>query len=198
MNVVLDVIKRKGIAESVMYGIVYMVGCVRSFVYGSFLRVRGYRLDAGVSLSQGNRFFQSHYGNIRIGKGTRLGRYTRLDAGYGGKINIGKNVLVDDYAYISAQEHISIGDETHIAAFTFITDFNHGFNRRDVPIHTQQCEVAPVTIGSDVWIGAHSSILKGVTIGDGAIVGAGSVVTKDVPPYTIVAGSPAAIIKRRP
>ncbi len=58
-------------------------------------------------------------------------------------------------------------------------------------------ELAPVIIGNDVWIGANVVIMNGVTIGHGAIIGATSVVTKDVPPYTIVAGSPARVIKSR-
>ena len=75
---------------------------------------------------------------------------------------------------------------------------NHGMDRTDIPMWKQQStEVEPVVIGNDVWIGARVIILPGVHIGDGCVIGAGSVVTKDVEEYTVVAGNPAKFIRKR-
>ena len=75
---------------------------------------------------------------------------------------------------------------------------NHAFSRTDIPMNQQgMSEVRPVTISDDVWIGANVIILPGVCVGRGAIIGAGAVVTKNVPEYAIVAGNPAKIVKYR-
>ena len=74
----------------------------------------------------------------------------------------------------------------------------HKDDRVDIPMREQgMAEVLPVTIGNDVWIGSRVIILPGVTIGDGCIIGAGAVVTKDVPPYSVVGGVPGRIIRKR-
>ena len=79
----------------------------------------------------------------------------------------------------------------------FITR-NHSFERVDVPMREQgYSEEKPIVVGDDVWLGYGAIILPGVTIGDGAIIGAGTVVTKDVPPYAIVGGNPAKVIRFR-
>ncbi len=75
---------------------------------------------------------------------------------------------------------------------------NHRFDRVDIPMMFQgNVEYGPVEIGNDVWIGSRVIILPGLKIGEGSIIGAGSVVTKDVMPYSIVAGNPAKLIKMR-
>lgn len=75
---------------------------------------------------------------------------------------------------------------------------SHGFDRTDVPMYRQvEADPKPVVIEDDVWIGARAILLPGVTIGEGTIVGAGSVVTKSVLPYSIVAGNPARIVRSR-
>ncbi len=146
----------------------------------------------------GNIFFFSKARHISIGKNNRFGRDTRCDAGYDGKITIGNDVLIDDHCFITSQNLIEIGNHVQISAYCFITDFNHNFSSRKVPINMQGCSSEPVIIEDDVWIGAHSIILPGVKIGKGSIVGAGTVVTKSVRPYSIVAGNPAKEIKKRP
>ncbi len=98
---------------------------------------------------------------------------------------------------IVCQERIEIGKNTMIAAYCYIVDADHGFDDANAPIREQGLRVRPVRIGNDVWIGTHSIILRGVTIGDGAIVAANSVINRDVPPYTVVAGVPARVIKYR-
>lgn len=115
----------------------------------------------------------------------------------GGKLVIGDNVGISG-STICATKSVIIGDNTMIGSGCLITDTDsHSSNyleRRKGQLHDDNAR--PVIIGRDVFIGTRSIILKGVTIGDRAVVGAGSVVTKDIPSDSVVAGNPAKIIKR--
>ena len=110
----------------------------------------------------------------------------------GGKLILGKNSYMNE-SLIQCANSISIGDDCAIAGDVLIqdTDFHPilGDDGKPKPISK------PIKIGNKVWICAKSIILKGVSIGDGAIIAAGAVVTKDVPPYTCVAGNPARVVK---
>ena len=105
------------------------------------------------------------------------------------EVKIGKNVIVMNGCLMMAAGGITIGDETQIAANVQLISNNHDLEDRNV------ITCKPIIIGKNVWIGAGSTILPGVSIGDNSVVGAASVVTKDVPPDTIVAGNPAKIIR---
>ncbi|MEH2434723.1 MAG: acyltransferase [Nostoc sp.] len=122
-------------------------------------------------------------------------------------ISIGKRVFIT--GSIIASKNIEIGDDVLIAWGTTIVDHNsHSiyFSERQKDAvdwmagkkDWTHVKIAPVKICSKVWIGFNSIILKGVTIGEGAVIGAGSVVTKDVPAWTVVAGNPARIIREIP
>jgi acetyltransferase-like isoleucine patch superfamily enzyme len=111
-------------------------------------------------------------------------------------LNIGSFVFIGRGTEFDVMERVSVGDHTQIAPGCFITDHNHG-SAADLRIDQQPCVVGPVVIGSDVWLGVNVTILAGVTIGDGAVVAAHAVVTKDVPPMSIVAGVPARLLKDR-
>lgn len=93
---------------------------------------------------------------------------------------------------------LKIGKDVMMGPEVIIIGANHAFTRCDLPMRLQGAmATAPVRIGNDVWIGARAIILPGLSIGEGAIIGAGAVVTKDVPPYAICAGNPARVIKYR-
>lgn len=113
-------------------------------------------------------------------------------------IDIADNVFIGRGCILDSNQRITIGKNTFVAPYCFITDTNHSISDADRPIRFQGCEYKPVTIGEDVWIGAHVVVVAGVTIGNGSIVAANSTVTKDVAPGTIVGGSPARFIKYRP
>lgn len=130
-----------------------------------------------------------------------------------GFVQLGKFSVLQDDAALSCLERIVVGNYTGIAARTLIIDNNtHSIEVEDRIAHRirvspigvgysglgngwEMSESSPVKIGDCVWIGADCTILKGVTIGDGSIVARASVVTKNVPPYTIVAGNPARVVK---
>ena len=110
---------------------------------------------------------------------------------YGQNITIGKNVFINSGCCFQDQGGIEIGDNVLIGQQVVIATVNHDF----MPKRRANMLPAPVKIGDDVWIGARATILPGVTVGSGAVIAAGAVVTKDVPENTVVAGVPAKIIK---
>jgi carbonic anhydrase/acetyltransferase-like protein (isoleucine patch superfamily) len=112
------------------------------------------------------------------------------------KLEVGDHVVIGRYNIITAKKSITIGSYNRIGSFVQIIDHDHGIDK-DRLIMDQEAIIAPVVIGQDVWIGVGARILKGVTVGDHAVIGANSVVTKDVPPYAVVVGVPANIIKYR-
>lgn len=192
----LIIINRKGAIETIFLLISIILNKIYSIVKIFFLRLRGYKIDYSVILKGNIFFFESVKSAIYIDKNSTIGKYTRINAGENGKIYIGKNVLIDDFTYVMSHQNIEVGDHTKIASFCFIIDFNHKFDSQNKNLVDQGYNKKAIKIGSNVWIGTHVIILPGVTIGDRAVIGAGSVVTKDVPKHSIVVGSPAKVIKK--
>lgn len=136
---------------------------------------------------------------------------------YRNRINLGKKVIISEMVTIKFPERVKIGDRSFLGKGTYIQgsgtvdigedvligpyckiwSSNHAFYTTKIPINQQGHTFNNVTIGSDVWLGTGATILSGCKIGDGAIIAAGSVVTKDVPEYVIVGGNPARVIKER-
>jgi acetyltransferase-like isoleucine patch superfamily enzyme len=116
------------------------------------------------------------------------------------EIQIGKNCYFGAYNHITCINKISIGDNVLTGKWVTITDNNHGettFDSVSIPPGQRALtSKGPVIIGDNVWIGDKATILGGVTIGESVIIAANSVVTKDVPPYSVVAGIPAKVIKK--
>ena len=115
------------------------------------------------------------------------------------EIHIGEHCAFGAYNHITCINKIVIGDNLLTGKWVTITDNSHGETTiedlRQPPYKRKVISNGPVIIGKNVWIGDKATILPGVTIGDGAVVAANAVVTKDVPSYSIVAGIPAKIIK---
>ena len=144
---------------------------------------------------------------VNIGKGFTTGFSCRIEVVPSNKTNkscikIGENVQINDFVHIGAVESITIEDNVLIASKVYISDHNHGgydinhsSDPNSDPIKRLQVS-KPVKIKKNVWIGESVCILPGVTIGKGSIIGALSVVTKDIPDYTIAVGSPAKPIKK--
>ena len=114
----------------------------------------------------------------------------------GDRIEIGEKVGFNYGCYVNGFGGLTIGDRTIIGPYTMIHTANHEMDT-DRPIPEQGWNLGPVVLGSDIWIGMGVCILPGVTLGDGCVVGAGAVVTRDVEPYAIVVGNPAKAIKSR-
>jgi len=147
--------------------------------------------------------------NIKIGRNSCI-RGTLITYPVGGKIEIGDNCYVGDMTRIWSMENVTIGNDVLIAHNVNIHDNNshsiyYKIRKNELPYiltkgHPREnifsVDMLPINICDGAWIGFNSTILKGVTIGEGAVIAAGSVVTKDVPPYTVVAGNPAKIVKK--
>jgi len=118
--------------------------------------------------------------------------------GHPENVHLGNEVEIQRYAYLIAgrESKIIIGDHTGIGPFTFLTSANHGFKRGKLYKYQNSVE-QDLVIGKDVYIGGHAIILPGVTIGDGAVIGANAVVTKDIPENAIAVGIPAQVVSYR-
>ena len=135
-------------------------------------------------------------GNVQIGSNTDIHPYVQLLAS-GGKILIGDNCSVNHFSIIYGHGNCIIGNNVRIAAHCVIIPANHCYNRRDIPIYRQGLVTKGIVIEDDVWIGANVTVLDGVHIGTGAIIGAGATVTKDVLPYSVNGGVPSKLLKMR-
>lgn len=116
---------------------------------------------------------------------------------YPKNIVIGENVTINRYSIITAKDKVDIGNNVLIGSNVIINSGNHNYINLDIPINQQGHTIAPITIEDDVWIGSNVCILAGVTIGQGSVIGAGAVVTKNVEPYSVMGGVPARLIKSR-
>lgn len=110
-------------------------------------------------------------------------------------IKIGRDSLIGEYSVIRGQGGVSIGDRVYTSPFTQIIAVNHVFDDPNRPFTAQGITAEGIVIEDDVWLGAGAIITDGVRVGQGAVVAAGAVVTKDVPPHTVVGGVPAKQIK---
>lgn len=131
---------------------------------------------------------------INIGASTVIKPYTVLKPKGNSGISIGNNSTLHQFSYISGE--ISIGSSVRIASSVHIYSYDHSVEP-GTKIRNQPLEMGHVEIGDDVWIGTSATVLKDVSVGYGAVIGAGSVVTQDIPPKTIVAGNPAKKIGER-
>ena len=144
---------------------------------------------------------------INYGKGFTTGRGCRIEAypldGKSTSIIIGKNVQINDYVHITGVKKVFIGNNVLIAGKVYISDSSHGnYSGSEDDSHPLSAPkerplfCKEVIIEDYVWIGESVSVLAGVTIGKGSIIGANSVVTKNIPEYVIAAGNPAHLIKK--
>ena len=112
------------------------------------------------------------------------------------RLRVGDHSFLGPYCVLDVLEEVDIGDHCLLGPGCVVVDHNHGMDP-DRDMQGQPCEARPIRIGRDVWCGAHVVVLAGVTIGDGAVVGANAVVTRDIPPGSIAVGNPARVIGMR-
>jgi len=139
--------------------------------------------------------FWSFFGRVKTGKNVYLFGGVIIIAPSG--VRIGNRVTVNTRSRLDGSGQLEIGDDVMIGPGVQIITSNHRFDRLDIPMMYQGINKKPVLIKDDVWIGSNSIILPGVTIGTGAIVSAGAVVTKNIMDFDIVAGVPSKVIKSR-
>lgn len=135
-------------------------------------------------------------GRIEVGEHCSIDTLARLFAANDAVLKIEDNVGIGPYNIINAFEDCTIGKNSMLGPYVNINCADHGLDMCE-PMRCQKGCYGPVVIGEDVWVCSHAVILRGVTIGDGAVVAAGAVVNQDVPPYAMVAGVPARVVGDR-
>jgi acetyltransferase-like isoleucine patch superfamily enzyme len=159
--------------------------------FGQRLRTDGFAfVGPGVTLEIGRD------ATLHLGRWSWIGHGSKIRV-HEGEVHIGAKTVLGQECTISAFQHVSIGRECIIADRVMLIDFDHGAVEVDRPIREQGIYKRDVRVGHNVWIGYGACILRGVTVGDNAIVGTSAVVTNDVEPNAVVGGVPAKVIRMR-
>jgi len=141
---------------------------------------------------------------LEIGRGAvvKLGRWSWIGHGckiraHEGRVEIGAKTVLGQECTISAFQHVAIGRECIVADRVMLIDFDHGAAEVERPVRLQGIYKRDVNVGHNVWIGYGACVLRGVTVGDNAILGTSAVVTDDVPANAVVGGVPARVLRMR-
>jgi acetyltransferase-like isoleucine patch superfamily enzyme len=154
--------------------------------------VRGFVfLDRDVEL-----YADRDYGRLVLGRWLHLGVGTAIRC-HEGTLRLGDKCVVARGVSINCYLDVDIGECALIADDVYISDFDHRFDDLSVPIKDQGIAKARVRIGRDVWLGTKTTVSRGVRIGEGTVVGANSVVTRDLPDFSVAVGAPARVVKSR-
>ena len=170
-----------------------------SYFYRNWLRLMGASIGKNTIIDWANFTW---YHKVKIGSDCTIEKNVTFK--YDGAFTEGYAIVMDDKTFIgrdcefNISDSISIGYHCAIASGCKFIDHNHGFDNRDAYIGEQTPTSAPIFIADDVWLGVNVVVLKGVNIGKGAIIAAGSVVNKSIAPYEIWGGIPAQRITKRP
>jgi acetyltransferase-like isoleucine patch superfamily enzyme len=133
---------------------------------------------------------------LKLGRWSWIGHGTKIRV-HEGIVEIGAKTVLGQECTISAFQHISIGCECIVADRVMLIDFDHGVVEVERPIRLQGIYKRDVNVGHNNWIGYGACFLRGVTVGDNCVIGANTVVTKDVPSNAVVAGAPARLLRMR-
>lgn len=139
--------------------------------------------------------------SISIGARVALWRYARLSSMVSSPdretISIGDGTVIHPFVHISAVKSVTIGESVLFAAHCYVTDHDHDWiDPSDPPLANRRVIASPTSIGDHTWLGEKATVLKGVRIGEHCVIGANSVVTSDIPPYSVAVGAPARVVRR--
>jgi acetyltransferase-like isoleucine patch superfamily enzyme len=134
---------------------------------------------------------------VRLGRWSWIGHDSKIRA-HEGMVEIGAKTVMGQECTISAFRHVSIGRECIVADRVMLIDFDHGVVEAERPVRVQGIYKRDVRVGHNVWIGYGACFLRGITVGDNAVVGALTVVSKDVAANAVVGGAPVRVLRRRP
>ncbi len=161
------------------------------------LRFRGRLQTDGIAfVCPGVQFEIGPNARVVLGRWSWLGHGTKVRA-HEGEVVIGAKSVLGQECTISAYQHVSIGRECIVADRVMLIDFDHGVVEVERPIRLQGIYKRDVRVGNNVWIGYGACILRGVSVGDNAIVGTSAVVTKDLPDDAVAGGVPARVLRMR-
>lgn len=193
---------------SILRAIVYRV--ILGKIGKSCLIEKNVRLAIPSQIFLGDRVFIGEYSyldpksirtKIVLGNDVYISRLCRLSTGssedYIGEVVIGDSVHIGQNCFIDGTGKLKIGKDSVLGPNVVFLTGNHEFKNPNMPIRLQGGIPMPIVIEEDVWLGANMIVLGDVTIGKGSVIGAGSVVTKDIPPYSVAVGVPAKVIGKR-
>ena len=163
-----------------------------------FLTLAGWRweTDGLLFLGRGLQIQIGRRGRVQFGRFVWIGDGTKIRC-HEGEVIIGQKTVLGQECTISAYKHVRIGEQCVIADRAMFIDFDHGVVEVERTIREQGIYKRDVDVGSNVWIGYGACILRGVRIGDNAVIGTSTVVTKDVPANAVIGGAPARILRMR-
>jgi acetyltransferase-like isoleucine patch superfamily enzyme len=157
---------------------------------------RRLRLDGIAFIGPGCKLQVGRDAVLELGRWSWIGHGCKIRC-HEGLVSIGAKTVMGQECTISAYQHVAIGSECVIADRVMLIDFDHGVVEVERPIRMQGIYKRDVNVGGNVWIGYGVCILRGATVGDNAVIGTNSVVTKDVPANAVVGGVPARLIRMR-
>lgn len=181
------------------YGLIGIISLIIYKIKSPFYFSNSRLIRTPITL-RGRKYIDCKKG-LTTGVGCRIEAFKPISGKY--SLRIGQNVQMNDYVHITAMNSVTIGDNTLLASKIYISDSTHGIYKKSVnqsspnePPVLREYSCESVSIGKNVWIGEFVSILPGVKVGDGVIIGSNSVVTKDLPQNTICVGNPSKPIKK--
>lgn len=172
---------------------------LRCYARMAWLRWRqpGVRMEGLVFLGRRVEIYaRPGLGRVVLGRWVHVGDGTRIRC-HEGTVRIGDKVVFGQYDVVNAYLDVEIGAATILADWVYVTDFDHAFDDRSVPIKDQGIVKSPVRIGPDVWVGTKASVLRGSDVGEGCVLAAHTVVRSEVAPYQVVAGVPGRVVRSR-
>jgi acetyltransferase-like isoleucine patch superfamily enzyme len=170
---------------------------LRYWFWKAAIHSMGGKIGKNVKFYEGIRIVGNSTGAVAIGDDVRILRGVTMSTTPEGKIQIGNGVHIGEGSVIYSGVGIRIGDNVIIGPQNIIVDLDHCFQNLDLPINQQGMNGKEISIEEDVWIASQCVIIKGVTIGKGSVIAAGSIVNSSIPPYSVAAGVPAKVIKKR-
>ncbi len=136
-------------------------------------------------------------GRLELGPGVLMEPNVWITAPGQARVRIGAGSFLNMGVMVAAQELVEIGEHCMLANGCFVSDSSHRYSDPEMPVTWQGFETkGPTRIGGNCWLGAHVVVTSGVTIGERCVIGAGSVVTRDIEPHSIAAGAPAKVLRR--
>jgi acetyltransferase-like isoleucine patch superfamily enzyme len=189
-KLIMLILKIKGIKVSKNF---YIQGIPKLKIRGKHYNIK---ISKNVSINGNIDIRIRENGKIFIDENVSIDTNTRLVSANQSLLSIGKGSKIGPYTIFNCGEDIIIGSDSIFGGYCYFQSSNHGIKKNQLIKH-QKHTYGKIIIGNGVWFGAHVNILPGVNIGDGAVLGANSVVTKDIPENAIAVGAPARVISYR-
>jgi acetyltransferase-like isoleucine patch superfamily enzyme len=161
-----------------------------------WLKLQGIELGENVYLGKHVDIQRAPDSRLKIGNNVSILDYTKICANPGSQIEIGADTFISHHCEIASSERIVIGEKCAIAAYCTVIDTDKDYTDVLTPMPLRKAITSPIDLGENVWLAYKVTVLRGVSIERGAVVGANAVVTKNIPAYCLAAGIPAKVIKQ--